>query len=421
MKSMKVKTRFFICSIAPVVIMTIIFCIMTAQKAGGGQAVKDMLWSIPFLLACIAMAVIMSRKTVNGIAEETSLIAKMADGNLDFDLREEGNIGHDEISQIRHSVILLQDELKSLIQSLNVDAEKLKLDSQDFSSKFASIQESVENINVAVREIAEGNTILAQEATSEAEQIMNMSMSIDGNISSIRGLDSSVKNMTRFAEYVKGILNELKEISDKVNENIIAVTQKTLETNESADNINKVVQMIQEISEQTNLLSLNASIEAARAGEAGKGFSVVAGEIMKLAQESSDNATQINAIVEELSRNSLENVDMMKEVDEISSLQKEKLVETLHAFVDLEKEVAIVDDASHSISESIEELNKQKITINESIEQLAAISEENAASTEETSASMHEVTDILDVLVAESQELLQISEDIHKQTEMFQF
>lgn len=402
--------------------MTLVFCVITAQRPGGAQdALKEMLWAIPFLIACVVMAIIMSRKTVKGIEEETTLIAKMADGNLNFDLREEGAIGQDEISQIRHSVIQLQEELKALIKSLNEDAEKLKLDSQDFSSKFASIQESVENINVAVREIAEGNTILAQEATSEAEQIMNMSMSIDGNISSIRGLDSSVKNMTRFAEYVKGILNQLKEISDKVNENIIAVTQKTLETNESADNINKVVQMIQEISEQTNLLSLNASIEAARAGEAGKGFSVVAGEIMKLAQESSDNATQINAIVEELSRNSLENVDMMKEVDEISSLQKEKLVETLHAFVDLEKEVSIVDDASHSISESIEELNKQKVAINESIEQLAAISEENAASTEQTSASMHEVTDILDVLVAESQELLQISDDIHKQTELFKF
>ena len=419
---MKVKTRFFICSIAPVVVMTLVFCVITAQRPGGAQdAVKEILWAIPFLIACVIMAIIMSRKTVQGIEEETTLIAKMADGNLDFDLREEGTIGHDEISQIRHSVIQLQEELKDLIKGLNEDAEKLKIDSQDFSSKFASIQESVENINVAVREIAEGNTILAQEATSEAEQIMNMSMSIDGNISSIRGLDSSVKNMTRFAEYVKGILSELKEISDKVNENIIAVTQKTLETNESADNINKVVQMIQEISEQTNLLSLNASIEAARAGEAGKGFSVVAGEIMKLAQESSDNATQINAIVEELSRNSLENVDMMKEVDEISSLQKEKLVETLHAFVDLEKEVSIVDDASHSISESIEELNKQKVAINESIEQLAAISEENAASTEQTSASMHEVTDILDVLVSESQELLQISDDIHKQTELFKF
>lgn len=419
---MRVKTRFIMCGIVPAVVMTIVFIVLSVKRAGGvGGAIKDCIWVLPFLIACIVMEIIMSRKTVRGIEEETNMIAKMADGNLDFDLHEEGKLGHDEIAQIRHSVIQLQQEIKQLVEGLNVDAEKLKTDSLDFSSKFASIQESVENINVAVREIAEGNTILAQEATSEAEQIMNMSMSIDGNISSIKGLDSSVKNMTRFAEYVKGILNELKEISDKVNENIIAVTQKTLETNESADNINKVVQMIQEISEQTNLLSLNASIEAARAGEAGKGFSVVAGEIMKLAQESSDNATQINAIVEELSRNSLENVDMMKEVDEISSLQKEKLVETLHAFVDLEKEVSIVDDASHSISESIEELNKQKVAINESIEQLAAISEENAASTEETSASMHEVTDILDILVSESQELLQISEDIHKQTEMFSF
>ena len=410
---MKIRTRFLLAAIVPALIMTIASLITISNI--GGNVGHVLIWAIPLFVAIIVVAIIMSNRTVKGIEEESALIRRMADGDLHFDLSD--GIGDDEISKIRHSMLVLQKELQELITGLNKDAKQLKNDATDFSSKFDSIQESVNNINIAMEEIAEGNTVLAQEATSQAEQMMQMSMSIDSNIESIKDLDSSVKNMTKFADYVKNILNELEDISERVNANIIAVTQKTMETNESANN--KVVHMIQGIAEQTNLLSLNASIEAARAGEAGKGFSVVAGEIMKLAKESNDNANQINEIVAELAKNSQENMEMMREVDEISKVQKDKLDQTLNAFIDLEKEVGVVDNASHSISDSVEHLNHQKVTINESIEQLAAVSEENAASTEETSASMNEVTDILELLVAESKELMEISEDMHKQTDIF--
>ncbi len=413
---MKVRHRFLVAGLVPVLLTAIIYIIVGAVN-DSSSLVKNIVIAVPCLVIGYIVIFLMSKHTVDAIEEETKLIEMMADGNLHFEISDD--VGNDEISRIRHSVIRLQGEIREVMTDLNKDADQLKKDSMDFSSKFGNIHESVDNINIAMEEIAEGNTVLAQEATSQAEAMMNMSNSIDNNISSIRDLDLSVKNMTKFAEFVKNILSELEDISDKVNENIAAVTRKTLETNESANNINKVIQMIHGISEQTNLLSLNASIEAARAGEAGKGFSVVASEIMKLAKESSDNATQINEIVADLSRNSLENVDMMKEVDEISRVQKEKLDQTLEAFVDLEKEVGVVDKASHNISNSVDELNHQKVQINESIEQLAAVSEENAASTEETSASMNEVTDILESLVEESKELFAISEDIHNQTDIF--
>ncbi|MBR4513264.1 MAG: hypothetical protein IKO61_00040 [Lachnospiraceae bacterium] len=413
---MRVRHRLLVTGLIPVLLTAIIYIIAGAVNDSSSTG-RNIIIAIPCVVIGYIIIFLMSKHTVDSIEEETKLIEMMADGNLHFEISDD--IGHDEISRIRHSVIKLQDEIREVMTDLNKDADQLKNDSLDFSSKFGNIHESVDNINVAMEEIAEGNTVLAQEATSQAEAMMNMSISIDNNISSIRDLDRSVKNMTQFADFVKNILSELEDISVKVNENIAAVTRKTLETNESANNINKVIQMIHGISEQTNLLSLNASIEAARAGEAGKGFSVVASEIMKLAKESSDNATQINEIVADLSKNSLENVDMMKEVDEISRIQKEKLDQTLAAFVDLEKEVSVVDTASHNISNSVDELNHQKVAINESIEQLAAVSEENAASTEETSASMNEVTDILESLVEESKELFAISEDIHHQTDMF--
>ncbi len=416
---MKVRTRFLLAGIVPVIVMTIIFCIIVIQETSNASIITNaMKIYIPLLLVCMAVVVVLSRLTVKAIEEEAKLINKMADGNLKFDFKDE-TVKKDEISRIRHAIVKLQGELVDLLKTMNTDAERLKMDSSDFSSKFNTIQDSVSAINIAVQEIAEGNTVLAQEATAEAEQINHMSMSIDNNIKSIKTLDESVKNMTQFADFVKNILDELEDISDKVTENMVAVTNKTLETNESAEKIHEVVQMIQGISAQTNLLSLNASIEAARAGEAGRGFSVVAGEIMKLAKESSDNAAQISEIVSELSQNSLENVDMIHEVDEISKVQKNKLDETLNAFNDLEKEVTAVDDASHVISDSIDELNSQKVAINSSIEQLAAVSQQNAASTEQTSASMHEVTDILELLVEESKDLKKISEDIHNQTELF--
>ena len=377
---------------------------------------------IAVVILMVTIGGILIRRLIRPLHVLTGVVNKVADLDL-TENADETRLAQrkDEIGMIAKAVENLHNELSEIIRAIQSQGAKLSESNQQFAQGFSEIVQTVDNVNIAVEEIATGSTSQAQETSTASEHIVDIGNAIDSNSTSVEMLESSIERMNLLAAESAEMLGDLVRINDWTAETIGVVTEQTDRTNQSAERINEAVVAIQDIASQTNLLSLNASIEAARAGESGRGFAVVAEQIRKLAEDSANSAEQIEAIVRELIANSKEGVAKMHDLSNASKEQADRLEKTTDSFDGLKREVDSVSVASKEILDQTSSINNLKNGVSSVIEQLAAIAEENAASTQETSASMYSLTENIDRCKDETAVLSDLSVQLNEQTSKFKF
>ncbi len=393
----------------------IVFAGIKSEVAKSAYIVR-MRSSIILLIVVALIAAICVSAVLLGIVKAIEIavhnLDKVAEGELNFAVSEKILKRNDEIGTIGQAIHSLIQNIASTITNILHSATELDEFSGKFKDNFASINNSISNVNIAIEEIANGATNQANETQNVNTQITDMGNAIDATTSSIESLNSSAETMKDHNRQVNTTLDELIKISDRTKESIDEVHKQTNITNQSASEIGEAVNIITDIASQTNLLSLNASIEAARAGEYGRGFAVVADEIRQLADQSSESAEKISQIVAELVRNSNTSVDTMDTVLTDITDQFDKLNTTRKVFDKLNAEINNVANAVESITDQVDSINTVKNEVLGSVESLAAIAQENAASTEETSAAMFELGQIVNDCNESTQQLVTLSNEM---------
>ncbi|MCI9081977.1 MAG: methyl-accepting chemotaxis protein [Lachnospiraceae bacterium] len=371
------------------------------------------------LLIAFVVSLFFGKRLTKGIQRIESHLHKTAEGDLSFEIDPRLMSRADEIGKIARSLDGVKRSLAGMIGNVSEAGSHMKSSSEKFSEKFDSISSSIQNVNTAIEELALGATSQAAETETVNNKILELGSVIEVEKQGVEKLEESVSTMMEYSSGASDSIDLLYKITEITINAIGTVYEQTNKNNESAANINKAVEIIKELAEQTNLLSLNASIEAARAGEAGKGFAVVAEEIRNLAEESAGSAQEIEGIVKELTGNVAVSVDNMQVVSKNVQEQQTRLEETRQAFRHLYDEIKRVESVTKEIGGQTSVLDSLKQLVADSVNNLASIVEENAASTEETSASMQLVAEGIEECSHDTQSLVELSVRQNEETMKF--
>lgn len=376
--------------------------------------------ALVMLIAAFAISTWSGMRITKGIKLVEGHLRQSAMGDLSFTVSPALLKRGDEIGGMARSLENVRQSLANMLGSVIHTGESLNQSSEKFSEKFGYISDSIRNTNQAIDDLAQGATNQANETETVNEKIVELGSVIEVEKNGVNKLGEAVSAMMQHSTEASESIKELDEITKVTIEAIEVVSKQTNKNNDSAANITKAIEIIKGLANQTNLLSLNASIEAARAGEAGKGFAVVAEEIRNLSEESSGNAKEIESIVKELVGNVEVSVAKMEEVTRNVQNQQNRLNETREAFEHLNKEVAMVEEVTKEIGSQTEILGSLKQIVTDSVNSLASVVQENAASTEETSASMTLLSQTLGECTEDTEGLVKLSHLLNEQGSKFQ-
>lgn len=286
------------------------------------------MFSIVAALICIFIA----NKISDPINYASDHIKEMGKGNFTIPIEEKYFKLEDEIGDIIKSLDRMQNSIKSMLGKVKKSSEVVSEEGQKLLSASKEMTGSSSEVSNAIHDVAVGisnqagelvkatSTIssfgerldmVVSELSAISENSVSINLMANGSNKKMEHMIVSVKNI---AEFFKDFLNVIFKLDDNVGQ------------------ISEITNLINSISEQTNLLAINAAIEAVRAGESGKGFAVVADKIRKLEERSKESFESINKLVENIDEDKKDIINNSGKMKGELDSQSKTIEETIDVF-----------------------------------------------------------------------------------------
>ncbi len=369
-------------------------------------------------IVCIIVWII-ARRITQAIRASQISVDKLSTGDLTDELPASILARKDELGNMAQAITALTGKLKEIIGDIQESSQTVLSSGNDLANIAMRTKENARDIGSAVDGISKGALTQAEEVESATSKVMDMGTLIKKIVDNIENLNETSIAMQKSGNSSSKIMNELIHSNDLTASAIHKISDNIGATDDSVQRIEEAVTLISNIASQTNLLSLNASIEAARAGEAGKGFAVVASEIQKLADESNEATKHITEIIGKLAQDSHNSMEVMTEVNERLREQQDKLTATMNQFNGVSSGISSSRSDTDQINTQAHECNEARSNVENSIGNLASISEEYAASAQQTTASMDELNNSLNSLAESANKLKELANLLEHDTKFF--
>lgn len=242
-----------------------------------------------------------------------------------------------------------------------------------------SFNELLDEINVTAVQVAGGSKQVAQSAETLSQGSTEQASTIEELTSSVEVVANQTKQNALNANKASELAFTAKEVADQGNQQMKDMLEAMENINEASASISKIIKVIDEIAFQTNILALNAAVEAARAGQHGKGFAVVAEEVRNLAARSSSAAQETTTLIE----GSIKKVERGSKIANDTAVALNEIVDSISKVDSLVGEIA---KASNDQASAVTQINQGIVQVSQIVQLNSATSEESASASEELSS-----------------------------------